>query len=192
MKNRNTVRAFIAVEINSPVRKQASEVIQRLSSTDSEINWVEPEDMHLTLKFLGDVSLTETSRICQAVAQAAETIDPFELEMATVGAFPNIDRPRTIWLGTDEGTNEMVALQEAVDQSMKELGFRLENRRYQPHLTLGRVKSLGSDSKELAKLLERESDFGAGRTNVTRVTVFSSELTRSGPIYAKLGTLPLG
>lgn len=189
---KNTVRTFIAVEIDSPVRKQAKEVIQRLSKTDSEIRWVEPEHMHLTLKFLGDVSLTETNRICKMAAEAAEKIEPFELEMAIVGAFPNLQRPRTIWLGTDDGTDEMVKLQEAVEQSMKEIGFRLESRRYQPHLTLGRVKRLGLDVQKLTKLLENDADFGAGRTRVNKITVFSSELTRSGPIYASLGTLPLG
>lgn len=189
---KNTVRTFIAVEIDTAVCKQASGVIQRLSKTASEIKWVESENMHLTLKFLGDVSLTETNRICNAVAKAVEKIEPFDLEMATIGAFPNLDRPRTIWLGSDDGIEEMVDLQEAVDQSMKKVGFRLESRRYQPHLTLGRVKRLGPDAKVLTELLKKEAYFGAGRTRVDQVIIFSSQLTKSGPIYAPIGTLPLG
>ena len=189
---KNTVRTFIAVEVDAPVRKQAKEIIGHLAKTTCEIKWVEPENMHLTLKFLGDVSLTETSKICKLAAEAASQIEPFYLEMATVGAFPNIHRPRTIWLGSDDGTEEMVELQSAVDQSMKKAGFRLENRLYLPHLTLGRVKRLGPDSKQLAELLENEADVGAGRTRVDQLIVFSSELTRSGPIYSALGTLPLG
>ncbi|MGD9128844.1 MAG: RNA 2',3'-cyclic phosphodiesterase [Planctomycetia bacterium] len=189
---KNTVRTFIAVEIDTAVRSKASEVIQRLGRTSSEIKWVEPESMHLTLKFLGDVSLTETSRICDAVAEAVKEIKPFDMEMAGVGAFPNIHRPRTIWLGADEGTDEIVALQEAIDHGMKNLGFRLESRRFQPHLTLGRVKQLGPDVEILAEMLEAESDFGAGRTPVDQVIVFSSQLTKAGPIYSPLGTLSLG
>ena len=188
---KKNLRTFLAVEITAPIRARAGELIAALGGTAADVKWVEPHNLHLTLKFLGDVAQTEIAQVCQAVAQGAAEVEPFDLEVRTAGAFPNAARPRTIWLGASAGTEEMVVLHDRVEAALAKLGFREEHRRFQTHLTIGRVRGGGPAIAELGKRLQQHADFLAGRMNVAEVTVFASTLTASGPIYDVLGTAPL-
>jgi 2'-5' RNA ligase len=185
------VRAFIAVEISAEVRLRAGRLIARLEATGANVRWVKPEDLHLTLKFLGDVDLRDVPEVCSAVARAAATISPFTLRIAGAGAFPNATKPRTVWLGADEGVGEMGHLHERLGTSLAEIGFRPEQRRFRPHLTIGRVRSADRGMIALAETLNENRDFVGGVVDVDEVVTFSSELQRSGPIYEVLSTAPL-
>jgi RNA 2',3'-cyclic 3'-phosphodiesterase len=156
------------------------------------VKWVEPHNLHLTLKFLGDVAQTEIAEVCEAVMRGAAKVEPFDLEVRTAGAFPSAARPRTVWLGAGAGTKEMVVLHDRVEAALAELGFREEHRRFQSHLTIGRVRGGGPGIAELGTRLQQHADFLAGRMTVTEATVFTSTLTPAGPIYEALGTAPLG
>ena len=189
---KKTLRTFVAVEINGPIRARAGDLIAALGGTTAEVNWVEPHNLHLTLKFLGDVHQREIAQVCQAVAQGAAEVAPFDLEVRGAGAFPNAARPRTVWLGADKGAESMVVLHDRVEAALAELGYREEHRRFQTHLTIGRVRGAGSGIAELGKLLQQHADVLIGRTSVQKATVFCSTLTSAGPIYEVLGTAPLG
>jgi 2'-5' RNA ligase len=189
---KRTIRTFVAVEITAAVRARAAELIQALRASPAEVKWVEPENLHLTLKFLDEVPVGEISRVCEAVAAGANRLRPFELEVHGAGAFPNAGRPRTIWLGSREGSEPMVALHREVEGALGKLGFRKEHRRFQPHLTIGRVRRGGPAVAELGNLVWRHAEFAAGRLTVQEVVVFSSQLDRAGPIYEALGRAPLG
>ena len=141
---------------------------------------------------MGEVASREIPRVCEAVQLGVAGFEPFELEIRGAGAFPTSARPRTLWLGSGRGENEMVALQEQVDEQLGKLSFRSDRRRFHPHLTIGRVRRGGPGLKELAKLLADREDFQAGTVTVDKVLVFSSILERSGPIYQVLGTAKLG
>ena len=156
------------------------------------MKWVEPHNLHLTLKFLGDVPEREIAEVCRAVQRGAAEVKRFELEVRGAGAFPNAARPRTVWLGAGAGAEQMVMLHDRVEVPLAELGYREEHRRFQSHLTIGRVRGGGPGIAELGKLLQQHADFMAGRMTVGKVTVFSSTLTPAGPIYEVLGTAPLG
>ena len=117
---------------------------------------------------------------------------PFELEVRGAGAFPNAARPRTVWLGAGAGAEQMVTLHDRVEDPLAELGYREEHRRFQSHLTIGRVRGGGLGIAELGKLVQQHARFLAGRMTVGKVTVFASTLTPAGPIYEVLGTAPLG
>jgi len=189
---KHTVRTFVAVEISSAVRDCAEELIGEFRSAAVDVKWVETHNLHLTLKFLGDVPSREIARVCEAVGQGAAEVEPFELEILGAGAFPNTKRPRTLWLGVGRGRQEMVALHDQVEKPLGELGFRPEHRRFHPHLTIGRVRRGGPGLAQLGRLLDEYAEFDIGRFKVAEVVVFSSQLDRAGPTYEALSRARLG
>ena len=189
---KNKLRTFIAVEIDRSIRARAGELIALLRGTVADVNWVEPQNLHLTLKFLGDVHQQDILAVCRAVQQGAAELAPFDLELRGAGAFPNAARPRTVWLGGKTGVQEMIVLHDRIETPLAKLGYREEHRQFQTHLTIGRVRGGGPGIAELGTLLQQQADFLAGRMTVGKVTVFSSTLTSAGPIYEALGTARLG
>jgi RNA 2',3'-cyclic 3'-phosphodiesterase len=185
------LRTFIAVSIPEDVRTRALAVGRQLAAIAPDVKWVEPQSLHWTLSFLGNVDPRESGEICAAVAEAALEHEPFDLEVRGAGAFPTPDRPRTLWLGVGEGREAIVALQASIEKSLESLGFRGEARRYTPHLTIGRP-GRGQPPRELAAELAALADYRAGTMLVDEVTIFSSELRRDGPVYDPLGFAPLG
>ena len=185
-----TTRTFVAVSPSDETRTQAAQLAAELRPSATHIQWVVPTNLHWTLHFLGNVEDTMLAAVCDVVATAAGNFEPFLLTAGGAGAFPSAERPRTLWLGTTEGTRELVALQAAVKSGLDQLGFRGENRPYVPHLTLGRAgrrHNIGSMANRLAELI----DYPGGSTNIDEVTVLGSELARSGPTYHLIGRAPL-
>jgi 2'-5' RNA ligase len=178
------IRAFIAVEVSADVRSQARKLIQELSEVSPGVNWVDPQQMHVTLNFLGDVGMLDLPPLCKMMENVVAELPPFDVQFEGAGAFPNVERPRTIWLGVGEGADEFRELQRALQAGLDELGYRGESRQFRPHLTLGRVKGNDLDgSAELAERLAQHADYYGGASDVTDVTLFSSTLNRSGPTY---------
>ena len=188
---KRTVRTFVAVEIDAAVRGRAAELIRALGAAGAEVKWVDPRNLHLTLKFLDEVAVAEIPRVCDAVGRAAAEVEPFDLEVRGAGAFPNAGRPKTVWLGAGGGQDSMIALHASVEAALGKLGFRKEHRRFEPHLTLGRVRSGGPAVADLGQLLRQQAEFDAGACHVDELVVFSSELTPAGPVYAAFGRAPL-
>jgi RNA 2',3'-cyclic 3'-phosphodiesterase len=186
-----SVRTFIAVEVSSEVRLRAGRLIGLLEATGSNVRWVKPEQLHLTLKFLGDVDLRDIPEVCAAVSRATSTVPPFTMRIAGAGAFPNLHRPRTVWLGADEGVGEMGILHQRIESALAELGFRGEHRQFRPHLTIGRVRNADQGIDALADALSENRDFVAGLLDVDEVVTFSSERERSGPIHEPLAIAEL-
>jgi RNA 2',3'-cyclic 3'-phosphodiesterase len=190
---KNTLRTFLAVELEPSIRARAGELISALQTAETDVKWVEPDNLHLTLKFLDEVPVAEIPAVCRAVAEGAARIEPFELEILGAGAFPNAGRPRTIWLGARDGADRMGDLHRQIEKTLAALGFRKEHRLFKPHLTIGRVRHGGGRAlSSLGDLLWRHAEFPAGRQNVGEVVVFSSDLRREGPVYEALGRAPLG
>jgi RNA 2',3'-cyclic 3'-phosphodiesterase len=188
---KKTLRTFVAVEITAPIRARAGELIAALGGTTADVKWVEPHNLHLTLKFLGEVHQREIAEVCQAVARGAAQVAPFDLEVCGAGAFPNAVRPRTVWIGAAAGAESMIRLHDRVESALADLGYREEHRRFQTHITIGRVRGGGPGITELGELLQRQADVLIGSMSVEKVTVFCSTLTPAGPIYEVLGTARL-
>jgi 2'-5' RNA ligase len=186
------IRTFVAVAISSAVRDGAMRLIERFRATGAEVKWVAPENMHITLKFLGDVDSREIHRVCEAVQGAVADAAPFEFEVRGAGAFPKPSRPRTVWLGVAQGREELIDLNKRVERPLEKLGFRREARRFQPHLTIGRVRRGGPGVAELGTLIGEKGDVELGLTTARELVVFSSQLDRSGPTYEALAHAPLG
>ncbi|MCG8583647.1 MAG: RNA 2',3'-cyclic phosphodiesterase [Pirellulales bacterium] len=186
------LRTFVAVETSPGVRNRACDVIGKLSRSAASVRWVEPEQMHWTLAFLGDVRMDDVVNVCRAVQRGAEQVAEFSLHAQGTGAFPTSDRPRTVWLGTKQGTDEMVSLHDAIEAQLDKLGFRGERRKYTPHLTLGRVRrSAPHEVAELGELVEKYAHFDAGKMPIDEAVVFSSRLGPDGPSYDELGRAAL-
>lgn len=186
---RRRVRTFVAVELPPEVRSRACQLIETLrKESDAPVRWVGPEQLHWTLKFLGDVDMLEIPDVCRRLSRAVAPLAAFDVSACGVGAFPDIHHPRTVWLGMRDGVEPMIQLHAAVEEALGDLGFRQEQRRFRPHITLGRVRGgVGSESHEFAQRLKEQADFEAGISTVFEITIFASELTPKGPIYNPLG-----
>lgn len=183
-------RTFIAVEAIDGVHAQALAAIERLRPMASNVKWVEPENLHWTLQFLGDLKDEEIAEVCRRVQKVVATAEPFSLTAASVGVFPKPDRPRVLWLGAGEGAPEFCKLAAAIEQNLANMGFRGENRQFVPHLTLGRVGP--GDNAALVAALGGLEGFAGGQMFVDEVVVYASEPQRSGPKYTPLAHLKLG
>jgi RNA 2',3'-cyclic 3'-phosphodiesterase len=184
-------RTFIAVELNSAVRTKADELVHILRAAEADVKWVETRNLHLTLQFLGEVPEEMIPAICIAVEKGAAQVQPFDLDVDGAGAFPNSNRPRTLWIGAIKGQHQMADLHDNVALELAELGFQDEERKFQTHLTIGRTRS-GKNVLALGQLLKQHADFHAGPMRVEKATVFSSNLQHGGPIYEVLSTARLG
>ena len=190
---KDTVRSFIAGGDEPPPsgsgRPNWSSL---LSVTGAKASWVKPHNMHLTIKFLDEVRWNTIADVTAAVQRAAQTVEPFELEIGGAGAFPSAGRPRTLWLGTTVGSEPLAVLAAALETVLKPLGFPKEHRRFAAHLTLGRVRDGGPSARELGEAIRQHAAFSAGRFTVRELVVFSSELSPQGPNYEAIGRGPLG
>jgi 2'-5' RNA ligase len=155
------------------------------------VKWVEPENLHLTLLFLGEVDARETPAVCRAAEQIGRRTKPFTLTLAGVGAFPTPRRPRTLIVHVTEGEPELIALHHDLETPLLELGcYRREDRPYKPHLTIGRVKG-HAETEPLAAAIRQFEDWQGGQSRIDQVLVLSSELRHDGPEYAVLSRVPL-
>jgi RNA 2',3'-cyclic 3'-phosphodiesterase len=184
-------RTFVAVDVSKAIRERLVSMQERLAATGTEVKWVEPENLHVTLLFLGEVDQREIVDVCRIVSDGTSRHAAFTMSVETVGCFPNPRRPRILWVGVGEGSATLVALHDELEIPLQELGYRREERRYTPHITLGRVKSDRS-TQALSTELTRRADWKAGETTVTELLVMGSELTSTGPQYTVLGRAKLG
>ena len=157
------LRTFIAVDIGKAIRDRAVALQERLAQTSNIVKWVEAENLHITLLFLGEVEDREVPTVCRVVADQVQEHEAFRLSIERVGCFPNSRRPRILWIGVGEGTQEVCALHDALEPPLLELGCYRREERIGPDITLGRVKSERPADK-LAEGLEQAGPL-ARRTN---------------------------
>src|SRR5215471_14403332 len=186
------LRTFIAVDIGKAIRDRAVALQEKLAQASSDVKWVEPENLHVTLLFLGEVDDREVPPVCRVVAEQTQKHASFQLSIERVGCFPNPRRPRVLWIGVGEGAQEVCALHDGLEPPLLDLGcYRREERKYTPHITLGRVKG-DRPADSLAAALAKQTSWQGGQTMVDEILVMSSELTPQGPIYTILSRAKLG
>jgi 2'-5' RNA ligase len=187
----NSMRAFIALDLAPGSRQAIAKVIRRLEPRFPGVKWVNAEQLHLTLHFLGDVLFSDINQVCAAAKQAAENIPPFSIHLKSLGAFPDAHRPRVIWVGVESGHPQLVELQSALKRPLGEMGYPSDKNVFKPHITIGRIKRWGELEgldEELTKY--EQAEFGV--TAVDDLVVYESQLNRSGPEYSVISEIELG
>jgi|CXWJ01.1.fsa_nt_gi 2'-5' RNA ligase len=187
------LRAFTAIEIPRAIQLAIWQATSPLrNELGSRIRWTPPENIHLTLKFLGDISPASVDDLARALRAAVETIPAFDIQVGGFGSFPNFKRASILWVGTQPPT-EVDALYREVESACGRLGFAPESRGFSPHLTIARVKADGSaaDRNKILRLLESTTIDVLGAVRVDSAHLFKSDLKPSGAVYTKLFSAPL-
>lgn len=185
----DSVRAFIAIELPDTVRAALSRLQNDLKgSTSAPVKWVEPGAIHLTLKFLGNISAPAISDIATSLSEGVKPVAPFQLGLGQTGAFPNPHAPRVVWVGLEGDTTALSTLQQSVELAVIPLGFEREQRRFSAHLTLGRVRDQATpaDRRTLGEAVASLVIKPSVPFDVSSVSLMRSTLTREGAIYNRL------
>jgi 2'-5' RNA ligase len=195
MPGKTGIRSFVAVELSDEVR-QALAAVQRdlkVQAPPGAVRWTRPDSIHLTLQFLGDILPDQVEAIAGALRAACAGRAPFAFELAGAGVFPNLNRPRVVWVGVVEPSGALSALQQRVVQALAPLGFVPEERGFSPHLTIGRAaRDAGSrDLAALGALVARAGIGSLGRVAVNAVNLMKSDLKPDGAVYTPLAVIPL-
>lgn len=162
----------------------------RLKTSGADVSWTRHEGMHLTLKFLGETEEKMLPEIETVLGIAVAGVMPFSVDVSGMGTFPDIKRPRVIWIGLKEDGDSLVRLQRSVEEEFKVIGFPAENRGFTPHITLGRIRS-PKNGERLLTLIEEEKDIELDGFEVSNVHLMRSELKPTGAIYTELFTVEL-
>lgn len=180
-------RAFIAIDLSEDIILRIRETSSGLQDRMGElpVRWIPAENVHLTLKFLGDVSATNVKRLAEIIRRVSLAHECFEISVGSLGVYPNMRLPRVIWLGV-EAPQSLYAIQRGVDQETSRLGYETKEQDFSPHLTIGRV-SRGADYRELKSIgdsLEAETVGFLGAARVERVNLYRSDLKPTGAEYS--------
>jgi len=184
------MRLFIAIEVPETVKKELAAVQARLRGSGVDASWTRAEGMHLTLKFLGEVPEETVAEIMSSLRKALADAGPLRLEVSGVGTFPNPKNARVVWIGLSGDIEKLMQLQLVVEHAMVLLGMEREERKFTPHLTLGRVKFIRSRDR-WTKTLEEMKSMGLPGFEATSVSLMKSELKPSGAVYTEMGRVEL-
>lgn len=179
------IRTFIAVELPPGIQNTLRQLQSNLRGLMPDVRWTKAENIHLTLKFLGDIQVSRIDAISESLRDIAHRFPPFTMNLAGVGAFPNSRKPRIIWAGIDQGAAELVDLAKQIDLSMKRIGFPREKRPFRPHLTIGRIRRL-EHPVVMTESLERSIVGDLGGFPVHQIALIKSQLDPAGSIYTTL------
>lgn len=188
------MRTFIAIELPQKIITALASIQQQLKNTQADVKWVKPENIHLTLKFLGETDEKKIEKIIQVVEDTVKENKIFSIRLSILGAFPKINFPRVIWVGIDKGDQEAKDIALVLEEKLEKIGVPKEKRLFSSHITIGRVRS-GLQREKLVKelnilqekgLLEEGLEFLA-----KKITLFKSTLTPKGPIYEILKEVSL-
>ncbi len=174
------MRLFIAVDLSETIKKEIIELEQKLMKGNPDVKLVEPENLHLTLKFLGNVGEDKISTIEKAILDIVKDLKPFKITLRGVGYFGKPSHVRTLWIGLKEGREKLARLMEDMNRTFSKI--REENRKPSPHLTIGRVRS-GRNKEVLLRQIDGFSDVKLGSLLVNKIKLKKSTLTPQGPVH---------
>ena len=201
------IRTFIAIELDESIKDSLTELQERLKgkAPRDSVRWVRSGGIHLTLKFLGDVPADQIGEITKALQKSSQGFAPFYLSCGELGCFPNLKRPRVVWVGIQEEsesarggfgirrTGTLAQLQKAIEENVAPLGYPTEKRKFSPHLTIGRVQRRVSsgDRRQLGELVGASQIGTLGQMEVRSVNLMRSDLRPGGAVYTRLAEVEL-
>ena len=184
------IRCFIAIEIPEPIQNQLVRIQGTLRKQISKASWVKPGNIHLTLKFLGDVDPGDLEPIRNAVEGVTNRQHSFSLHIGGVGAFPNLARPRVIWAGVNFGAERVSTLAQDINLALSNRGFSLDTKKFNPHLTIARLKEK-IDLRPYANEYRQYGRIHGAEMTVDTISLIQSQLHSKGAIYSTLQSYPL-
>ena len=184
------IRTFVAVEFSEDVKEEISNIQARLKRELGNLKWVPKRNLHLTLKFLGDVEPERIPEIAQGLSAAVQRFKPFSLGLGGLGAFPGMNKPKVIWMGLTIGRRELVQLQKAVESELVIQGFSKERRPYHPHLTLARSRR-NTNLLTVGQILDKIEVQPTDTELIQSVKIMKSDLRPNGPVYTCLEKISL-
>jgi 2'-5' RNA ligase len=184
------IRAFVGVRIDPKMTQKISEVQSQLKRSLTGIRWVVQENLHFTLKFLGAVEEEKITSIIKAVGRVVRPAQPFSLTAGGIGVFPDIRKPRVLWVGLE--AQGLQTLSQEVEAALEPLGFAPEKRGFQPHLTIGRWRNFTAKAQRLKEEIDHWKDQDFGQSRVEEVVIFQSILKPNGAVYSPLQIITLG
>ena len=188
------VRSFIAIELPDEVKAGLTRLQDRLKADKhSSVKWVNPNSIHLTLKFLGDVTVNKLNEISKAMETAVQEIPPFQLEVKDLGVFPNLNKVRVVWVGVRGDITRLGQLQQRLESNLATLDFTPETRVFTPHLTLARLREQASpdERQNFGQLIGNTKFESVYKFRVDSISLMRSQLTREGAIYSRLSSAKL-
>ena len=191
----DVVRSFIAIDLPAGVRAELTSLEEDFKARRHPfVKWVDPESMHLTLKFLGNVAADSIPQIVEAMSRAAKSHSTFKLEVAGTGAFPNWQRPQVVWVGVGGELDRLNSLQKGLESALSPMGFSTESRTFSAHLTLGRLRDrvTPDDRRRFAEFAQKVELTASLSFEVNGIRLIRSQLTPAGPIYTELAVAKLG
>ncbi|MDD5255836.1 MAG: RNA 2',3'-cyclic phosphodiesterase [Candidatus Omnitrophica bacterium] len=182
------MRTFIAIALPERITKLLGGIQEELKKSQADVKWVETPNIHLTLKFLGELNPEQIGQVSAALAQAGNKIRPFEASLGELGAFPSLRYPRVIWLGVEKGNQNIKELAALVEDSLFKIAIPREDKPFSSHITLGRTRSSLNNLRLSAALSNAGGIYKAENPefHVGRITLFKSTLTPKGPLYESL------
>ena len=186
-----TIRTFIAIKLPENTITSLREVQEGIRSHGIHLRWVRPENIHLTLKFLGDIKEDNLEKITAALHESIAAYEPISLYAKGLGVFPGIKRPRVVWVGIAGQLESLIGLQQSLEQGLEGLGFEKEKRPFKGHLTLGRIKRR-IDPKQLGNALIKYDEFKSETFSAENIVMYKSELKPTGAVYTEIVKIPLG
>ena len=183
------IRTFIAVDLPQGVKMEIDKMIAGFRQLNANVRWVKAANLHLTLRFLGNIPEESVSALADSIRGNAVGFGPFDLALSDLGAFPNLRKPRVIWIGSGSGTDRLKGLAAKVEQAAIESGFGKGDKPFSSHLTIGRVKF----PKGLDQLMVQieKTGYESPPFDVSEVAIFKSDLSPAGPKYTKLEAISL-
>ena len=187
----NNIRSFFAIPISSVCRQEINMIVLELKKDlSSDIKWVNAENLHLTLKFLGEFRPNEIPLIEKMLRPALSSFKQFQLSFQNFGVFPNNQKPKVIWIGI-RYPKELEQIFQEIENAAENLGFPKEDRGFSPHITIGRVKNDSHDLFKIGTVIKNKYVDEICISHVYEVIFYRSNLTPTGPIYTKLFQIPL-
>jgi 2'-5' RNA ligase len=186
------MRVFLAVELSSTVRDRIAALRYEWKPRIQSARWVRPENLHLTLRFLGEVTPSVVSALAETLPQSVRGCQPFRFSLRGGGCFPNVKRPRVVWLGVDPVPDELRRVHGAVDEAVRRHGFPPEARGFEPHLTIARFKTSKMAEKTVLPLLATLAECDFGETRVSEIVLFESRLSPAEARYHAVARVQLG
>lgn len=189
------IRSFIAIEIPNPIQDVIARQTANLRKLYPypKIRWVKPDNIHLTLKFLGNMSTSDLDKIAETISKDASLITPFSISFSGLGIFPNARKPRIIWMGISSPPI-LLEFQSRIESILSNFGIQMEKRPFSPHITLGRFgdDQINQNIENLVTELRSLNVSVINEVNISAIEIFKSDLKPDGPVYTSIHHIPLG